>query len=106
MLCGVDYAFDWAEIKEQWGLTMTPVESEIVMDMLGTCENPPDVDVREALESGTGEHKPEPAEELQNPVYGSCEEAESAGGVQVPGEPGRRPGLPEGNGPVRPGWGR
>ena len=29
------YALDWAEIKELWGLTMTPVESEIVMDMLG-----------------------------------------------------------------------
>ena len=28
---------------------MTKVESEIVMDMLGTCEHPPDVDVRETL---------------------------------------------------------
>ena len=34
------YALDWTEIKERWGLTMTPVESEIVMDMLGTCEDP------------------------------------------------------------------
>ena len=32
------YAVDWTEIKERWGLTMTPVESDIVMDMLGTCE--------------------------------------------------------------------
>ena len=24
---------------------MTPVESEIVMDMLGTCENPPEFEV-------------------------------------------------------------
>ena len=29
------YAQDWAEIKEWWELTMTKVESEIVMDMLG-----------------------------------------------------------------------
>ena len=29
------YALDWGEIKQSWGLTMTPVESEIVMDMLG-----------------------------------------------------------------------
>ena len=43
------YATDWAEIKEWWELTMTKVESEIVMDMLGTCEHPPDVDVRETL---------------------------------------------------------
>ena len=73
------YAQDWAEIKEWWELTMTKVESEIVMDMLGTCENPPDVDVREALESAAGEHKLEPAEEFQNLVYGSCQEAEFAG---------------------------
>ena len=41
------YATDWAEIKEWWELTMTKVESEIVMDMLGTCENPPDMEVEE-----------------------------------------------------------
>ena len=40
-----DYALDWAVIKEKWDLTMTPVESEIVMDMLGTCEDPPKFEV-------------------------------------------------------------
>ena len=40
-----DYATDWTEVKASWGLTMTEYESEIVMDMLGTCENLPDVDV-------------------------------------------------------------
>ena len=53
-------------------------ESDIVMDMLGTCENPPDMEVEELgsyLGTATGEHKPEPTEELQNSVYGSCEEA-------------------------------
>ena len=40
-----DYATDWAEIKEQWNLTMTPVKSGIVMDMLGMCENPPKFEV-------------------------------------------------------------
>ena len=98
------YATDWAEIKEWWELTMTKVESEIVMDMLGTCENPPDVDVRVALESATGEHA------------GGCGGASefgvrvlprggARGGVQVPGEPGWRPGLPQGDGPVRSGRG-
>ena len=32
------YAVEWAEIKQRWSLTMTPVESEIVMDMIGTCK--------------------------------------------------------------------
>ena len=58
-----EYAQDWAEIKGRWDLTMTEPEAEAVALMLGTCEDPPDVDVREALESATGEHKPEPAEE-------------------------------------------
>ena len=67
---------------------MTKVESEIVMDMLGTCEHPPDVEVREALESATGEHKPEPGEKPESSVYGSCEEAESAGQERVLGSRG------------------
>ena len=89
------YATDWAEIKEWWELTMTKVESEIVMDMLGTCENPPDVDVREALENRAGEHKPEPAEEPQNSVYGSCQEAEFAGESRFQGSQGGGLGYPK-----------
>ena len=46
-----EYAQDWAEIKGRWDLTMTEPEAEAVALMLGTCEDPPDVDVREALES-------------------------------------------------------
>ena len=38
-----DYATDWTQIKERWGLTMTSYEAAIVMDMLGTCEDPPKV---------------------------------------------------------------
>ena len=90
-----DYATDWAEIKEWWELTMTKVESEIVMDMLGTCENPPDVEVWEALESATGEHKPEPTPELQNSVYGSCEDVEAAGEERVQGSRGEGQGFPK-----------
>ncbi len=57
-----DYATDWAEIKERWGLTMTPVESEIVMDMLGTCEDPPDfkVETRDVVRVKVGVDKPTP----------------------------------------------
>ena len=88
-----EYARSWAEIKAWWELTMTKVESEIVMDMLGTCENPPDVEVWEALESRAGEHKPAP--ELQTPVYGSCQEAEFAGESRFQGSQGGGLGYPK-----------
>ena len=80
------YAVDWAVIKEKWELTMTPVESEMVMDMLGTCENPPEFEVEtlDYLGTVTGEDKPE-SEPL---VYGSCEEAAVAGEVRVQGTSG------------------
>ena len=90
-----DYATDWTEVKARWELTMTKVESEIVMDMLGTCENPPDVDVREALESATGEHQFEPEEESESSVYQLCEEAESAGEQRVQGSQGSGRGFPK-----------
>ena len=93
------YATDWTEVKARWGLTMTKVESEIVMDMLGTCENPPDMEVEELDYLGTlvGEHKPEPEPEpeLQNSVYGSCEEAEAAGEERVQGSQGGGRGYPK-----------
>ena len=90
------YATDWTEVKARWELTMTKVESEIVMDMLGTCEDPPDMEVEELdyLGTATGEHKPEPAE-LQNSVYGSCEEAEFAGEQRFQGSQGGGLGYPK-----------
>ena len=80
------YALDWTEIKAHWGLTMTQRESEIVMDMLGTCEDPPryEVEVLTGMVVVPGEDKPE-AEES---VYGSCEEAENAGEERVQGRQG------------------
>ena len=89
-----DYALDWAEIKQRWGLTMTPVESEIVMDMLGTCENPPDfeVETRDVMEVNVGEHKP--TAEPEGTVYGNCEDAVAAGEVRVKGSRGGGQGFP------------
>ena len=89
-----DYALDWAQIKERWGLTMTPVESEIVMDMLGTCEVPPAVDV-ETLEwmvvvPGVDKATLEPDET----AYRSCEEAEAGGEERVQGSRGGGRGFP------------
>ena len=73
---------------------MTEYETDIVMDMLGTCENPPDLELWEALETATGE-QPEPTVEPENSVYGSCEEAESAGEERVQGSQGGGRGFPK-----------
>ena len=104
------YAQDWAEIKEWWELTMTKVESEIVTDMLGTCENPPDVELWEALGTATGEHKPEPTAEpgssstdhaRKRSPWGNRECRE--GGAEAAGVSRRRWSRPRGTGTGR-GW--
>ena len=92
-----DYATDWTEIKQRWNLTMTPVESEIVMDMLHTCEHPPEVEVEVEVEtldlmgSVTGEHKPG----VEEQVYSSSEEAAAAGEERVQGSRGGGRGFPK-----------
>ena len=88
-----DYASDWAEIKERWDLTMTPVESEIVMDMIGTCEDPPEYEVLTGRVVVNGVDKP--TAEPENPVYGSCEEAAEAGVQRVQGSRGGGEGFHE-----------
>ena len=90
-----DYATDWTSIKARWELTMTQVESEIVMDMLGTCENPPEyeVEIREAMEVRVGVL--DPTSEPEGAVYGSCEEAEAAGEQRVQGSQGGGLGYPK-----------
>ena len=89
-----DYATDWAEIKERWELTMAPVESAIVMDMLGTCENPPkfEVETLDHLGTVTGEDKP--TADPEETVYGSCEEAAAAGEERIQGSRGGGKGFP------------
>ena len=93
------YATDWTEVKARWDLTMTEPEAEAVALMLETCEDPPvvvtEVESYSALGTATGEHKPEPTEELQNSVYGSCEEAEAAGEQRVQGSRGGGRGFPK-----------
>ena len=99
-----DYATDWTEVKARWNLTMTPVESEIVMDMLGTCENPPEfeVEIRETMEVRVGVHKP--TAEPEGSTYGSCEEAESAGEQRVQGSQGSGRGFPKATVPSARDW--
>ena len=62
-----------------------------MVEMLGTCENPPEVEVWTALVTVTGEHKPEP----KSSVYGSCEEAAAAGETRVQGSRGGGRGFPK-----------
>ena len=90
------YATDWTEIKELWGLTMTPVESEIVMDMLHTCEDPPDMEVEtlDTMVIRTGVHKPTPEPGVESFVYGTCEDAEAAGEQRILGSSGGGRGFP------------
>ena len=88
------YATDWAEIKERWSLTMTEPEAGAVVEMLNTCEDPPVV-VLTALETATGVHKPEPTDEPESSVYGSCEEAAAAGEQRVQGSQGGGEGFPK-----------
>ena len=89
------YATDWAEIKARWDLTMTEPEAEAVVEMLETCENPPQVEVRKSLGTTMEALKPEPTEEPESSVYGSCEEAESAGEQRVQGSQGGGQGFPK-----------
>ena len=90
-----EYATNWAAIKQQWELTMTSVESEIVMDMLGTCEDPPAVEVETLDFMGSVSGADKPAPEPERTVYGSCEEAADAGEPRVLGSRGGGKGFPK-----------
>ena len=73
------------------------VLSKIVMDMLGTCENPPEygVEIREAMEARVGVHKPETTEQQDRSVYGSCDAAEASGEQRMQGSQGVGQGYPK-----------
>ena len=73
---------------------MTEPEAGAVALMLGTCEDPPVVEVREAMEARVGVHKPETTEQ-DGSVYGSCDEAEAAGEQRVQGSQGGGRGYPK-----------
>ena len=77
-----EYAGNWTEVKAQWGLTMTREESRAVVEMLEGCENP----VKVVELKGTA--APDPTEEPERSVYGSCDEAEAAGATRVQGGQG------------------
>ena len=84
-----EYAVNWAEVKAQWGLTMTREESRAVLQMLGGCGDP----VKVVELKGTA--APDPTEEPERSVYGSCDEAEAAGATRVQGGQGGGRGFPK-----------
>ena len=104
------YATDWTEVKMEWGLTMTQRETEAVIEMLDTCEEPVEVTTEGAAgtagmdtsgQAAAGEATatptlvPEPDPEENTPVYGSCEEAVEAGETRVQGSAGEGRGFPK-----------
>ena len=107
----------------EWGLTMTQTETEAVIDMLDTCEEPVEVEVERAKDiagtetsgqtteeeaTATPTLVPEPEPDVNTSMYESCEEAVEAGESRVQGQYRWRERVPEGNGPQRPrrrwGW--
>ncbi len=101
------YAMDWTEVKMKWGLSMTQSETEAVIDMLDTCEEP--VEVRASRAEGAagtetssqtalGEATPTPTlvpqQQGSTPMYESCEEAAGAGESRVQGSAGEGRGFP------------
>ena len=77
----------------RWLLTMSPQEFEIVMEMLGTCADPPEVEVLTGMVVVPGVDKPTPGPDA--PVYGSCEEAEAAGEQRLQDSQGGGGGFPK-----------
>ena len=104
------YATDWTDVKMEWGLTMTQRETEAVIEMLDTCEEPFEVEAERAEGiAGTGTSGrategeatatptliPEPEQQENISVYGSCEEAVEAGESRVQGSVGGGRGFPK-----------
>ena len=104
------YATDWTEVKMEWGLTMTQRETEAVIEMLDTCEEPFEIEAERAEGvAGTGTSGrategtatatptliPEPEQQENISVYGSCEEAVEAGESRVQGSVGGGRGFPK-----------
>ena len=91
-------------------MTMTQRETEAVIEMLDTCEEPVEVKAERAEDTdgtdtsgqaGAGEPtatptlEPEPESEVNTSVYGSCEEAVEAGEPRVQGSVGGGRGFPK-----------
>ena len=104
------YATDWTEVKMEWGLTMTQRETEAVIVMLDTCDEPVEVEAERADgtagadtsgQAASGEAAatptlvPELEPEENTPVYESCEEAVEAGELRVQGSAGGGRGFPK-----------
>ena len=104
------YATDWTEVKMEWGLTMTQMETEAVIKMLDTCEEPVEVKAQRAegaagtdssgrAAAGEATATPTLVPELQpeenTAVFGSCEEAVQAGESRVQGSVGGGRGFPK-----------
>lgn len=86
------YAVDWVTIKDAWTLTVSEPEAAALMEMLDTCAPPRTLLVRSPMPRLLPVPSPTstPIE-----IYGSCEEAESAGEALVQGNEGSGLGFLE-----------
>ena len=104
------YATDWTEVKMEWGLTMTQRETEAIIEMLDTCDDPVEVSAERAesaagtdtsRQTAAGEATatptlvPEVDSEGNTQVYESCEGAVEAGESRVQGSVGNGRGFPK-----------
>ena len=104
------YATDWTEVKMEWGLTMTQRETEAIIEMLESCEEPIAVEAKraqgtdgtntsdrpaasEATPTPTLIPEPQPQENISE--YESCEAAMEAGESRVQGSVGNGRGFPK-----------
>ena len=83
-----EYATTWTEVKAEWHLTMTHAEFDAVVEMLDTCDKPVEVEARTELVPK------EEAPAAESSVYGSCEEAATAGETRLQGNHGGGRGFP------------
>ena len=123
------HATDWAEIKARWDLTITDPEAKAVAEIPETCEDPPEVGEPStrrrqssvSLKTRTiGKANPTEGEEKAEVVVQILETCERTAGDGDPddnyrdtearakgsGVRGEGRGVPEGDGPQRPGLGR
>ena len=103
MTCGAITPWTGPRSKQGWELTMTPRESEIVMDMLYTCEDPPEIEVETLDYLGHRDWGGQADGGIGRDGLRILRGSRSSRGATRPREPGRRPGIPKDDGAERTG---
>ena len=95
------YATDWITIKDDWGLTVTQLEHDALVEMLNTCASPPRLMVSHQRQvSPTPMPTSQPPQPAATPtpqmrIYANCDAAQAAGELRVQGSKGGGRGFPK-----------